>query len=101
MRISDWSSDVCSSDLHLAAGPELHRGRVDRGGGGAVRGRAEDAATGHADQPDASVRVVHPGGGGDDPVRIPAPDRRRPDVRTAADAELGRATCRESVWQAG
>src|SRR3546814_14619086 len=25
MRISDWSSDVCSSDLHPEAGPHVHR----------------------------------------------------------------------------
>src|SRR3546814_11850206 len=28
MRISDWSSDVCSSDLHLARGKLLPRDRV-------------------------------------------------------------------------
>src|SRR3546814_18426180 len=36
MRISDWSSDVCSSDLHVH---ELHLGRRHRGdlrGGGEV-----------------------------------------------------------------
>src|SRR3546814_6588265 len=27
MRISDWSSDVCSSDLHVAAGFDEHRRR--------------------------------------------------------------------------
>src|SRR3546814_6472379 len=26
MRISDWSSDVCSSDLAEVVGPELHQG---------------------------------------------------------------------------
>src|SRR3546814_16819294 len=29
MRISDWSSDVCSSDLHFLARNESQRGRVD------------------------------------------------------------------------
>src|SRR3546814_4523857 len=29
MRISDWSSDVCSSDLHLVYG-SLHKGRSGR-----------------------------------------------------------------------
>src|SRR3546814_8432598 len=28
MRISDWSSDVCSSDLHAAAGAVAHVGRA-------------------------------------------------------------------------
>src|SRR3546814_19129843 len=31
MRISDWSSDVCSSDLHSAANPQIAVG-VDRAG---------------------------------------------------------------------
>src|SRR3546814_14969257 len=30
MRISDWSSDVCSSDLESAAVLEVHRDRWDR-----------------------------------------------------------------------
>src|SRR3546814_6361077 len=32
MRISDWSSDVCSSDLHINAeiGDHFLRGRIDR-----------------------------------------------------------------------
>src|SRR3546814_20507116 len=29
MRISDWSSDVCSSDLTLVAGPEAISTRID------------------------------------------------------------------------
>src|SRR3546814_1324170 len=31
MRISDWSSDVCSSDLRLQIGFELFAGLTDRG----------------------------------------------------------------------
>src|SRR3546814_18008033 len=31
MRISDWSSDVCSSDLKIGPGPRLgHRNRADQ-----------------------------------------------------------------------
>src|SRR3546814_12682913 len=29
MRISDWSSDVCSSDLHLGETIDIHAGGVD------------------------------------------------------------------------
>src|SRR3546814_2817406 len=45
MRISDWSSDVCSSDLHRPRQGERaggHRRRAARGGGeGGRRGRAQ------------------------------------------------------------
>src|SRR3546814_17799471 len=33
MRISDWSSDVCSSDLAAARRDHRHRGRHDQTGG--------------------------------------------------------------------
>src|SRR3546814_20618088 len=33
MRISDWSSDVCSSDLHYPTPQELDPAQRDRGGG--------------------------------------------------------------------
>src|SRR3546814_14488351 len=32
MRISDWSSDVCSSDLHGQLLPAVEPGRIDRDG---------------------------------------------------------------------
>src|SRR3546814_5545285 len=38
MRISDWSSDVCSSDLHLGRGPCRHGQADRRRGAGADRG---------------------------------------------------------------
>src|SRR3546814_5464044 len=37
MRISDWSSDVCSSDLALEGGGEV----VAAGGDGSLRGEAQ------------------------------------------------------------
>src|SRR3546814_19036478 len=72
MRISDWSSDVCSSDLLASARPLHHPRR---------RGRGCAA------------------GGGDPPFRIwPRPDRDRPRIRSDGD-EIGRASCRERVCQ--
>src|SRR3546814_1715575 len=38
MRISDWSSDVCSSDLHAAAGARGVAGNRNRRGGRQHRG---------------------------------------------------------------
>src|SRR3546814_14368552 len=45
MRISDWSSDVCSSDL----------------GGGGAGDRREDGATGHVHVQQAAGQPVEPG----------------------------------------
>src|SRR3546814_221999 len=42
MRISDWSSDVCSSDLHAADGERGHQQAGDRAEEEADEGLAED-----------------------------------------------------------
>src|SRR3546814_16603751 len=53
MRISDWSSDVCSSDL------ETHLGRVDHVGHGRVERRQRTTEPGHRpDQPHRRVKSV-------------------------------------------
>src|SRR3546814_6348943 len=76
MRISDWSSDVCSSDLNA----EMVRLLLDR-----------DMAT-----PDTEV----------DPLDVESNDRlneelrRRLEALVAAEAgQIGRASCRERVCQ--
>src|SRR3546814_1822990 len=84
MRISDWSSDVCSSDLeqadHVVAfvgagGPDLGAvhppAAVDLAGPRAARGKIR-----------AGIRFAHA-----DAEMGFAPD------------EIGRASCRERVWQ--
>src|SRR3546814_9208206 len=77
MRISDWSSDVCSSDLHR-----------DKGIGGAVTDMND-----HRDREHGSGRQI----GLDeqqperDAERCGAVDQERP--------EIGRASCRERVCQ--
>src|SRR3546814_11010265 len=96
MRISDWSSDVCSSDL--AAGVfqqarlfEVWPPRGGLGGDRAVdcldRGRAVAAQRMQARQ----VRVWHC------ELRV-AGDRAR-EVVPRKLAQIGRASCRESVCQ--
>src|SRR3546814_14111215 len=80
MRISDWSSDVCSSDLLAlgAAGVDVdeHHGPdpevLDAGG----------------------EHVGDLGAGGPVVVREQALDRGQ------AGRQIGRASCRERVWQA-
>src|SRR3546814_18260216 len=88
MRISDWSSDVCSSDLDrgtvrggghrsvAAFGGDRARVRVD------VQGRDPRAVRGHAEE------VLRRGRGG-----RPAP------AAVLAAGESGRASCRERVCQ--
>src|SRR3546814_18593058 len=84
MRISDWSSDVCSSDLVATAGPaERH--------------------------PDAAHRRQHGGGagtdrpgGGEEARRLQRRgqyDRRGGVSAGTASDQIGRETSRESVCQ--
>src|SRR3546814_9274409 len=71
MRISDWSSDVCSSDLHGAAGQSARQagrwliasGRVDIKAGKPARDRpppARSEAIQRHRGADASRQAVHP-----------------------------------------
>src|SRR3546814_7617569 len=75
MRISDWSSDVCSSDLALPAAPGVEAGKAD----GAQRcdGQPENG----------NPQAVHVAAlGADDGCR---------DIGD----EIGRASCRDRVCQ--
>src|SRR3546814_9540605 len=88
MRISDWSSDVCSSDLRIEAGP------VARG--------AADAAVHH--EFGRILRHVRIEIVLDHPVHRfgePALAAQRGAARGAdlAGGEIGRASCRERVCQ--
>src|SRR3546814_6713374 len=113
MRISDWSSDVCSSDLPRT--PYARRGRIaeERPGGPAYRARAHRAARSGDGrglwQPDAAepgrigqrARTEHVVGAGvgqverrpgrqGDPLggARPQPDRRWPDRAEGNTYEL-------------
>src|SRR3546814_7938391 len=90
MRISDWSSDVCSSDLLDALADGLHHFQID----------AEQVVAAHprlAGDPGGDDDDV---GAGDVGIIIGAGDLRvkalnRADLRQ----EIGRASCRERVCQ--
>src|SRR3546814_8647771 len=82
MRISDWSSDVCSSDL----------GAAQFGSAGAV-----DRLRTYVDLPDGNKPFA---------VALAATDPANPfgaalawPERTTEEAEIGRASCRERVCQ--
>src|SRR3546814_972037 len=84
MRISDWSSDVCSSDLRLAAvgiRAAEFLGRDHFAGRGLYQRRAGEEDRALVADDDAFV-----GHGG--------------HIR-AAGGEIGRASCRERVWPYG
>src|SRR3546814_10500952 len=74
MRISDWSSDVCSSDLMM-----------DDGGAGAV-----DHAFAVGAQPQAQIRVLAIGRSETFIESVKAPEILRAQ-------QIGRASCRERV----
>src|SRR3546814_12993538 len=85
MRISDWSSDVCSSDLHLGR-RLVERGAVDdRIGGGFV-----------LHQPIVDAVLVRQRRG-----LVPAGGLRKGFARAESmpGTEIGRASCRERVCQ--
>src|SRR3546814_11392903 len=103
MRISDWSSDVCSSDL------EQHVARSERAGERLAALKTDEAGAGQARfEPVASRPLADH----DDLVRNAAAaqrvDRVGDDVeplfhdQPAKEAdEIGRAACWERRWQYG
>src|SRR3546814_3387980 len=76
MRISDWSSDVCSSDLGEADLARQGEARIER----LPRPLLEQQRARHALQEGGAVR-------------------RRADSRRLPCGQIGRASCRERVCQ--
>src|SRR3546814_3390602 len=103
MRISDWSSDVCSSDLEEAEPPDVERPEVEAGAAfqnplghdgarPAAGGDAVEEAAG--DEEVAELRrLAH------DEVAVGRIGDRSVDELTHAHGEIGRASCRERVCQ--
>src|SRR3546814_5910466 len=77
MRISDWSSDVCSSDLDRSSEPQSRCAQAER-----YRFRDRLA-------PSVPGRTTRPVGAGQLPVAVRAHDA----------GEIGRASCRARVCQ--
>src|SRR3546814_5101273 len=110
MRISDWSSDVCSSDLFLARGEhELQRWGVDDINPGGPRIRSIDffdrrQSTGDLDAVKIDARLIHEviaAPKDADPATIPFLDAMGSleAIFARQKLELGRASCRERVCQ--
>src|SRR3546814_17570677 len=110
MRISDWSSDVCSSDL---AGDHAADHRVGPRGVGAALGQAQGA--GHHGVVGGGKRkggLSHfslfpfgcrePWGKSDsDPFFFPLPAFLSKGTTSAPSSAIGRASCRERVCTYG
>src|SRR3546814_5102168 len=97
MRISDWSSDVCSSDLCVGENGALHGienvGRKDavvKSLGRLARDRAQIEAG-----PDELVELV-----GDDPGWLVVQSQASSDRTRQRHGRIGRAAWRERVCQA-
>src|SRR3546814_2962894 len=94
MRISDWSSDVCSSDLALAADQQIvGRQLVDCLAYGALAdlepgSKLELAGDGLAGLPVAAIQSLQ-----DQALDLPI---QRAECGTTS-GEIGRAACRERV----
>src|SRR3546814_11133326 len=101
MRISDWSSDVCSSDLRRLYGTDADSAqRVRRRkvrADGWRRGDAEDHRRVRAESGGVTLRVKKPGSKlgerlrkiGDDVVGVFDPDRQAHHIRPCARANKG------------
>src|SRR3546814_20313805 len=104
MRISDWSSDVCSSDLRV----DRHREVDNQPGGDAARRTEHGLAALDAVQRQRALRVGERGGaaGGDEGIAAAADQVGGKEVGVgseiaddALDEEIGRASWRERVCQ--
>src|SRR3546814_13002613 len=102
MRISDWSSDVCSSDLRTATNVRTIFSK--NGGNLGASGSVSHAF-------DRLGLITYPAKNGDaDKVFEAALEAGAEDVSsseeeheiwTAQDDQIGRESCRERVWQYG
>src|SRR3546814_9579287 len=92
MRISDWSSDVCSSDLVHPAFGRLHEGRAghERPAGGSAEHRRMGPPSQREPEFPADHRVPQPGVAGVDPAGARRSEERR-------GGKGGGSTCR-SRW---
>src|SRR3546814_10792038 len=90
MRISDWSSDVCSSDLH----EKVVRLITDRSGRVVGVETARIPETRRADHRRLYGKVVPML-----PFKAVISERAGAEARTLEAAEIGRTSCRERVCQ--
>src|SRR3546814_16344527 len=90
MRISDWSSDVCSSDLLGRRGGEVEAGA----------GVLQRRFVGEADQPHPADLATHGGNGAvARNLHLAVVGGHEDRAVGALNGKIGRASCRERVCQ--
>src|SRR3546814_11368755 len=111
MRISDWSSDVCSSDLAGPLGDQAQHGEDVLGAGLVLAeqlgerllrehflfGTAHSAASWR--RASCTARHTFSGVAGMSTWRMPSGDSASTTALITAGQEIGRASCRERVCQ--
>src|SRR3546814_12795527 len=102
LRIRDWSSDVCSSNLPGRGAIEADRGEIEAPNGGTdtPSGDSSPTQSPSAAEPTSAGRAPLPGARDLPTVDELAPSPTQPaEVSEVVDAEIGRASCRERVCQ--
>src|SRR3546814_1052010 len=104
MRISDWSSDVCSSDLDNRVERRVRRIRLGKAGESeAVPELSVEVLRGHRIAT-ATAGMVHPGAEHTAVGlhhELGGRNRAPPLALDPRIDQIGRASCRERVWQYG
>src|SRR3546814_14669241 len=103
MRISDWSSDVCSSDLHNAIFQCLAGGRIDQvrriiltASGGPFR----TMSAAHMARVTPAQAVAHPHWSMGAKISVDSATMMNKGLELIeATHQIGRASCRERVCQ--
>src|SRR3546814_11430589 len=105
MRMSDWSSDVCSSDLPTDEATDQHAVLADQSPFEAAFREIAERIEGRAAQPlepgEHAERRQHPRAEAAllrAARGIATRQHRRREVEAQSE-EIGRASCRERVWQ--
>src|SRR3546814_7903916 len=96
MRISDWSSDVCSSDLQYPDEAEPEGGQASRVEALAEEQHGEQAGPQRRGELDGRYRGQRQQRDAEDPQHLPGEVE---DVAQQVAGQIGRASGRDRVWQ--
>src|SRR3546814_3442514 len=95
MRISDWSSDVCSSDLSGERAGPIYKTVMVQANGAQAAGSAQS----YAIKQFMRGQFMIPTGDADDPDKISVDISAQGHSETDLQKQIGRASCRARVCQ--